>query len=232
MTLMLAYMMEGPRLLFMGGSGSWTFPMDVADDVNKAIIDQGDEKALFTLSMLDYRRQYLKAFRAQGRSKWLHLDICPMSAIERSILYGEIARDDWLPYLGANPIEPDHIDQWLSNVVGLLQTHEDTYHLALLDDINDPYNPLVKSIRRNFWSVKLPANGQCTMFWEEWPLNELGQRQEKNHRLNEDSITRTLFGLYSDIWMYSPESMLMRDKDAVFNYLKSQGEKIPTAYNK
>jgi hypothetical protein len=158
-TLMQTYEMDGPRLLFMGGPGSGTFPMAVADELTKDITTKGNDKALLTQAMLDNRRQYQVAFRAQA-SQWLHLDICPMRAIERFICHGETARDDWLPYLGVNPIEPDHVKQWLHNVLGHLFDYEDTYHLALLNDRKYPDNPVVKSIWQDFWAVKVPVNGK------------------------------------------------------------------------
>jgi hypothetical protein len=227
--LLLAYIMEGPRLLFMGGSGSDTFPYTVVDDLTKAIIDQGDEKAMLTLSMLDNRRQYLEAFRAQA-DKWLHLDICPMSAIDRFICHGEIARDSWLPYLEGAPIKPDHVKEWLINVKGHLLEYEDTYHLALLDDRKYSNDPVVKSIWQDFWAVKVAANKESVMLWEEWPVNAQGQRREVDHKLTELDITSVL-GLYGDIWKYSPEDMLIRDKGAVFKYLTDQGKKLPRSYN-
>jgi hypothetical protein len=149
---MQIYEMEGPQFLFMEGARSGTCPMAVVKKLTKGITEQGDERALLARSMLDNRRQYLEAFRAQRRSrKWQQLDICPMRAIEQFICHGDIARDDWLPYLGAKPLKPDHVDQWLGNVIALLTLHGDTYHLALLDDRTYPDNPVVKSIWQYFW---------------------------------------------------------------------------------
>jgi transcriptional regulator with XRE-family HTH domain len=229
--LMLAYMIAGPRLLFMGGAGSDTWPMEVLEDLAEAITSQGDDKAKLAQLMLDIRRQYLEAFHAQA-PMWMHLDICPMSAIDQLISRGEIARDDWLLYLGANALTPEHVKEWLNNVIKLLEQYKDTYHLALLDDISDPHNPVVKLIWQTFWAVKVPVNGQTMLFWEEWPADALGHRREINHHQTDGGITRAFIRSYGALWQSLPEDLLIRDKNAVIEYLEDQREKLPGSYNK
>lgn len=223
------YRTKGPRFLFMGGSGSETWPVDIAVDLASPITAQDDEKARLARKMLENRRQFEAAFRAQV-GKWLHLDICPMSAIQRFIRHGEIARDSWLPYLGANPLTTDHVDRCLTNVIGLLGRYEDTYYIALLDDINYPHHPLVKHIWQDFWAVKVGVNGQSAMFWEEWPFDPQGIR-EVDHRLDEVDIIKRIVEVFAYLWQCAPTNMLMTDKGDVIKYLKNQCDELPASFN-
>jgi hypothetical protein len=204
--------------------------MAVAKDLAETLTNQDDDKAILVQSMLDNHQQYLTAFRAQA-DKWIHLDICPMRAVERFIRHGKMVRDNWFAYLGASPIKPDHVEACLDKVISQLIRYEDTYHLALLNDRKYPDDPLVKSIWQDFWSVKVPVNGQSTLFWEEWPVNECGRRMQADHQLTGSGITRAFIDMYSSIWRDLPEDMLIRDKEAVIEYLTNQGRKLPTAYN-
>jgi hypothetical protein len=79
--------------------------------------------------------------------------------------------------------------------------------------------------------VKVPVNGQCALFWEEWPVNAQGQRREINRQLTDADITSAFIGIFTAIWKYLPESLLIRDNDAVIKHLKDQAKKLPASYD-
>jgi hypothetical protein len=114
------------------------------------------------------------------------------------------------------------VEEWLRNLVGLLDWYDETFHVALLNDITYPNHVLAKYIKSNVWSVKVGGNRQNSMFWEEWPFDSQRRRREVDRRVTEIGAINALIGIFSYSWKYLPDDVLVRDKEAVIKYLKDQ----------
>ncbi len=220
-----SYLQKDPRLLFMGHLPIETLPNEISTDIARPITVRGDTTADLVSEMLEYRKQISKGFSLLVE-KWYCLDIIPMSAVKGLVENRTKAKDDWLQYMGANPLEPDHVEEWLRNLVGLLNWYGDNFHLALLNDIKYPNHYLAKSIRSNVWSVKVGGQGQNALLWEEWAVDAQRRRREVDRRVTEVDAINGLIGVLGYSWKYLREDILIRDKDAVIKYLVDQGSNI------
>jgi hypothetical protein len=219
------YLREGPRLLFKPHLEIETLAHDISTDIAKPIFAQDDATADLAREVLENRKHYVQGFRDLV-PKWCCLEIYPLTAVKRLVMNGTNAMDDWLQYLGANVLTPEHVEDWLMKQISFLEWHEDTFHIALLDDINHPNNVLTKYISPDFWAVKVATPGQHAMFWEEWPADSQGRRREVDRKVSANNVIQAFIELYSYIWQSMPDDVLIRGREAVRKRLKDQYDNL------
>jgi transcriptional regulator with XRE-family HTH domain len=192
-SLTQGYFGKAPRITGMYGLSQKTCPIEIFTELAEPVIARDDESAMLATTILSNYQQTYDAFEQQMEDKtWHYLDIVPKTAIQRLVRLRKLPPDSSITYLGVDDLSPRMVKRLLKNVVILLWSYPDTYHLVLLDVISDPTDGIVKILARHltehFWTIKPGADGQLSLIVTEWPVDNDGQRREVTGTL----IIRTL----------------------------------------
>jgi transcriptional regulator with XRE-family HTH domain len=234
-SLTQGYFGEGPRLTGVKAVTQKLWPIDLYEKLVQPIIARGDEKALLAASILKKYEQTDNAFHEQMKKKqWQYLDIVLLSAIRELVTTGKPSPDSSLKYLGIKALCPEMVRHLLFYVMGLLPAYENTYHLALLDDVSDPTDGAVQLLAQHltahFWTVMPGADGQLSLIVTEWPVDEQGKQQEVHRHIADMNIIKPFMEPFCELWRKMPPRKLVTDKDAVIKHIVAELENLPTTY--
>jgi hypothetical protein len=223
------YFGEGPRITWMKGVPQKLWPIEIFERLAEPITARDDERAALTARILEYYRQTDKAFRQQMKGKkWQYLDIITMSALLELVRTGKLSPDSSMKYLGVKDLSRDMVEHLLTTVVGRLHLYEENYHLALLDDVSDPTDGVVKLLGQHlterFWTVKTGADGQLNLLVTEWLVDWQGQRWEVRRHVDNAAIGNAFMGISGNVWRKMPAKKLVTELDEVTKRIKAQLE--------
>jgi hypothetical protein len=80
----------------------------------------------------------------------------------------------------------------------------------------------MKYIHSHLLIIKVGAEGQNTLFWEEWEPDLERRWREKDRMVTDMSVLNAVIDLFGYILKYAPEDVLVRDKDEVRKFFKDQ----------
>jgi transcriptional regulator with XRE-family HTH domain len=233
-----AYFYAGPRLTGAKAVTQKLWPLDIWENMLRPIINSGDEKkALLAASILKNYEETDTAFHEQMKGKqWQYLDIVLLSAIREFVATGKLSPDSSLKYVGITGLCPGMVRHLLFSVMGLLHQYKDTYHLALVDDVNDPTDGavqlLAQQLTEHFFTVMPAADGQLSLIVTEWPVGASGQQWKVHRHIDDMNIVKPFMEPFCELWRKIPPHTLVTERDEVIKRIVAELEHLPTSYPK
>jgi hypothetical protein len=213
------------------------WPLAISEKLIETEIDKDDARAELADAILKNYEQTDEAYKQQmDQKQFQYLDIIPKSAWRNLVITRKLSPDSALRLLGVHDVCRGMVRELLINVNGLLHSYEDTYHIALLDDVSDPTDGAVKllahHLTQHFWTVKPGEDGKLSLIVTEWQVDQFGQQLEVNYHIEDADVARAFIGIFGNLCRKMPAHKLLTAKDDVTKYLNEQRDKLSKSYQK